>query len=1179
MTKTHNNKQRLRSLLVTAVAVMLSFVLLFTVACGTTESNNNSSTNKTDVQKITNGNFEFYDDNDGKNLIITPGSWTKSVGSDGNGNSASSSTTASGIVDTEKSAWDSLTKSALEDGTELDIKKAAQLWDSMSAFDRLQFYDEFDIDSTDDFADYVAYNIDKDDIPACANPGTHSYDASSAPDEDSDVETHVLMLHNYRSDKNGTAQKYTSSTTVTLAANTAAYFSVWVKTADMSFNGSESNLVNGNRGAYIGVTHTVGGNTLDQMQIKNIDTSAVTENNGWVEYTVYLKACTYATSTFTIVLGLGQGGGSDKYAYVQGYAFFDDVTCKTISLADYEEATSGNVPTCSLFSNADEKLFAVGNGETYQNDRTFALDLYRGFQAMNLNGSMQIGLTEEKKGDTVYVTSPSAGKEVYKNLNIPTDNDVVTLTTLGAIQNADDSNPYLKKVSEDFETLPFADNTQTLLLMSADGAPYTAKYSDADMFTLQADEYLLISFWVKTSAMNGFTGATITLKDGENNSAIGAFDSTTLDTVDIDDKEDLYNGWKQCFFFVKNETSSVKEFYLEFNYGSTTIVGTSASSYIDGYAAFTNFEFYPMTEEEFDYTVSGDYAVSVSLYGNYTSDTSTAGFDDVIYSGEEMIQDGAATPKNYTGVEGGSSYVVAEGDYCLANNNPNAGLINKNYFENYQANNCAWLNLVATAENMSYTEVLANWNALMGTTQPLLIANVTELAYGYIANSNSSISASGYTAVSVRVKVSAGAVAYVYLIDTSDPEKGYGSVLSLETPGLTYWYNDDGDVCKTDPASDDYDEKTDVVYYLVEGTNLYEQKDAAGVYYANLANYTADEDGNLIASDKDETIVYYYHDGKYYANYDESKDSYSVEVRDFDHSIARYDYTAENAVQKELYVVVDGRNPDVAGKWVTVTFNVHTGNEAKSYRLEVWSGSRDGSVTGAVGSYVVFDKSTPSSLSNNYSDLLSDAITAICDETEASGGELPEDFNKEDLTWYSGAVYHTFSWYDSPEYVRYDEDKDEDEVGNKNQGYLQSEQQETLIYLYYEDTVSNANELTYSVFADFSTVDADYAADISDSDDDHDHDNESSPTYEVGLLVTSLVFSVLLLIALIIVIVRYSFVKLHKKAASSEVSKYSSKRKHFKVKSDEEETTEPEVQSATEETPEEEKDENDPYEE
>ena len=67
-----------------------------------------------------------------------------------------------------------------------------------------------------------------------------------------------------------------------------------------------------------------------------------------MQYHFYLKGCSYASSTFTIVLGLGQGGGTDKLGYVDGYAFFDDVECRVISAADYDETVDALIADGSL---------------------------------------------------------------------------------------------------------------------------------------------------------------------------------------------------------------------------------------------------------------------------------------------------------------------------------------------------------------------------------------------------------------------------------------------------------------------------------------------------------------------------------------------------------------------------------------------------------------------------------------------------------------------------------------------------------------------------------------------------------------------------------------------------------------------------------------------------------------
>lgn len=135
--------------------------------------------------------------------------------------------------------------------------------------------------------------------------------------------------------------------------------------------------------------------------------------------------------------------------------------------------------------------------------------------------------------------------------------------------------------------------------------------------------------------------------------------------MDIDDLEndgetieDIYDGWQQCFFFLENETESDKSFYLTFSYGPTTIVDKKNSDFYPGYAAFTNFETYEMTEKQFSYAATGTYAKSVSLTGEELS-SADAGFDSAASIPENAIETGIADPKNYTGVYGGSGYVVA----------------------------------------------------------------------------------------------------------------------------------------------------------------------------------------------------------------------------------------------------------------------------------------------------------------------------------------------------------------------------------------------------------------------------------------------------------------------------------------------------------------------------------------
>lgn len=1179
---TFNKKQKRRALMALGLACVTSFSMCLFTACDDDDSNkDSSSTTKTDTGLISNGNFEYYTDDSNLKLIVTPSGWTNSVGTDKNSDSASSSAAKSGIINTESSVWKDMTTSSY---TPTNVKDAEKNWENMTAKDRLAFYDriedlEFedsdDIDSLSDFSEYsdYAYSIKTDDIPACENPGTHDKGVYTATGDDDTTETSVLMIHNYRTDGYGTAQKYTSSTTVTIEANTAAKFSVWVKTSDLKYNNGLD--VNANRGAYIGVTHTVGGTTLDQFQIKNINTEGVTENNGWVQYTVYLKGCSYASSTFNIVLGLGQGSTKQRYEYVSGYAFFDDIECEKMTTADYDEqiAKEGVVPTCTLFTDETDKLYATD--KAYANNYVYAIDFYQGFNRIDFlpDTAFSVELTKETYNNVSYTTSN------YKGLGLPTANDVTVMNTVSELQKI--NNSYLKSIlKNDFSAFPFESDENVIMLMSADGAAYTATLK-SDIFSVEPDEYKMVSFWTKTSALNGYTGATIALVDGDSKSTIGAIDSTVAETVEIGDNDDLFDGWVQCFFFVQNETEETHDFHLTFSYGPTTITGTTKASYLEGYAAFTGFETYDMNSEEFAYASAGTYAVSVSLTGN-TEDTTSKGFDSAIYSNTDAIKEGLATPLNYLGVDGGSSYVGGE-DYSYVNSNKNSGLVNKAYKENYSANyeKDNWLGHLLSAagyKDISLTTALSTsswWNDLFGTsTQPLLIVNAIEQSYGYIAKSNSTISSSAYSAITVNVQVSKGAIAYIYLIDTSDLKKGYNKNLALSTPEVTYWYDDDGNICKKDPSDDDYNKRTDVVYYL--NTNgLYESSNKSdSKLYANLAAYqTAYEyDSHTYSEESDAgknlvtdngSIVYYYHDGAYYAQYDETKDAYLKQVNDLDHSYARY--TKET---RELYTVIDNRNGQLSDGWKQVAFYVATGNKSKNYRLEVFSGSRDGSVKSLAGSYVAFDAITPGTLSDSYEGLLEEAIDNI--DKADNGVKLDKETGRlvyENGTTYDKASYYTFTFYDSATYTRYDEEADptndyviyEDETddpGNLYSSYQQSSYEEQLIYLEYN------TEDKYTTFVNYSPINTAVSANsAADSDEDEDEDSEFDG--ELFMMVMSIVLSAVLIFTMLCLLAR-RIIKYFRRKNVNKDNAYSAKRRHYAKK----------LKIAPSEI---EKDENDPY--
>lgn len=1218
MTSFFSKRKKSSLTLVLAVIFLLSTCLFFMTACDDEDSNNSSTTSKTDNCAIANGNFEYYTDDDNLKLIVSPSSWTKSNGQDSLGNSASASTRASGIVNTASEQWDSFTKSKnpfeISESANLkdEMKRAAKQWDDMSVNDRLNFYEDLQtaIDryndknsnslSLSDFSKYSDYNysVTAEDVPDCENPGTH---------DGNEKETSVLMIHNYRSDRYGTAQRYSSSTTVSLEAGTAAKVSVWVKTADLKYNGGEE--VTGSRGANISVTHTVGGKTLDQMQINNINTAGVTENNGWVQYTLYIKACSYASSNFNIVLGLGQGSSSDVWANVEGYAFFDDVDMNIISNAEYDKATQNatgdyTVPYCTMNSSAEAKKFATD--KEYKDNYVYALDLYRNLESFNVkNGAtFATDLTSTVLNGVKYTTSN------YNGLNLSTADDVTALTDWNALNEKTSSNKYLAKIWEndfDKDKYPFAKDESLLFLMSAHGAAYTSEMT-SDMFTLDANSYLLISFWVKTSDTSGYTGATINLYDATNATSLGAYNTTTMSTVDLDDAEDIYDGWIQCFFFVENTTFDAKSFRLEFSYGPTTITGTTKASYTEGYAAFTGFTYYEMSESDFDYYAgSATQSTTVSLKGRDAS--ASNGFDSTSTIDTQKIEHTLATPSNYKGVNGGSKWTTVGGTADeAANANASAGLLNKNYIGTYREKNEAWFTNLLSAANVTLTDSLKNvdlWNALFGTsTQPLLISNVVEQAYGYLS-STYNLSSSGYHAISVKVKVSAGAKAYIYLIDTSDLFKGYDSTAKVETINATYWYDDEGSVCMADPQGKDFNAKTQTAFYRMDNGLYKNNLDATDEnVYANLANYEKDAQGNLIvktdsngnpivsydyATDYvDDGIAFYANDGKYYAYYDAEKEEYSTEVKDFSAAsfngknftaeYARYlnvNYLSElNATEASIgenvtvtgktntdtYIVVDGDQAGVAGKWITVSFYVHTGSDSFPYRLEVFSGSRDGKVKSAAGSYVAFDACNSGDLSSNYAGLLSEAIEDMTDKNgytdsrlgkkvtlkqDQETGRLVYADGSEEGKVYENAQYYCYSFYDDAGYVRYDQTLDENAGGDPYNKYTQSSYSETLTYLYYESAISE-NEASYSMFLDYSAISQSVTKDTGINSDDNTDKTENKwwENPDFWWMFSSIALAVVLLFILVITVIRTLIKNGHKKPRKED-NRYNAKRMRY----------------------------------
>ncbi len=1117
-----NNNARKKKLLALLLSGMMtaSFVVGFSACSDDDSSSSNPSDDTTtestqkDDGMIKNADFQIFNTNKGLNVIGTSVSgWTRKVNSPTSGN-ALSSKTASGIVDTAK--WDELFTSAdgFEDETFENWTEdtAKNNWANMSVKDKLAYYEFWEENNDDDdkqlkdLSFYENFNIDHEDVPTCENPKTH---------DDDKEDTNVLMLHNHYYSSNyenfGTAQKYESSTTVTVKAGTSAEFSVWVKTMDLTSTttgGDAQEAVD--KGAYISITNSLGSSSLDPLMIKNINTADVTDNNGWVQYTFYLQGSTYTDATFKIVLGLGLGGGTDRSEYVNGYAFFDDISCKTISNDDYADALNG--VSAKVVTHSSEETDKTVNTAEESYD-VYAIDFAPAATQTAwtvLDSAWNIDTTTERATNGKVYTAADSNKDAnvatYHGLGIATANDKTKIYTVS--QMASDNNTYLQAVYNQVfkDSKLVSANDKVLMLLSYNGAAYTAQ-SDAMTITLQPNAYKAVSFLVKTSALNGFTGANATLIDGTNKTIISSIDTTTIDKVDIDDEnKDIYEGWQRCYFFLSNETTEEQTATISLGFGPTTVIGQTKSAFYAGFAAFTDFAIYDFSgdKDAFELAAEDTYTKVVSLEGNNQTQTSTDAFDSTAYIPTDEIETGFANPQNYKGVYSDSAYIVSGGTDAEVNKNENAGLLNKEHADNY-------------------TEILKNlggngatWDTAIGddATQPLVIYNdgAQTKSYGFIGKLNT-ISANSYQVVSLRLKVSQGATAGVYLVDTSEDTRD--NMLTIGTKTV-YWYDDDGNICAKDPSKNNFNKTRDIAFKKVKANGLYKVNPTwsgaseadANKYYANLSAYEKDEEtGNLLVAENgvsynytnkwlndgnDGVAFYAGEDGKYYANSKKQAQDEVLDLASVTALEARYTANAD----KELFVTVTGDT--ATPEWKTVLFYVHTGAKAKNYRLEVWNGTRDNAVVNGAGSYVIVDSYNPGNADSKFSSLVDLRKEQIDDDAT--------------LGSYFESVY---SFYDTDAFLRYDELADENNVGDSYEDYLSSAYNDGVAYLEY------SNGKTYEFYTDYSLVDQTVSPDVEkdETEDEEDETTEIDPA-SAWLLAGSIIIAVVLLGAVVSVIVR-----------------------------------------------------------
>ena len=723
------------------LSVLLCFTLAFSAACNNQSSSSSSSAeetvvNPTDTQLVSNGDFEFSTfATDTKFPVSSSISWSLSRDSK-NSSSAISSDGNSGIIDTKAEA----------DKYEEAAKKAKLPKDGENYYNPGTLYD---------------YNIKEESEYFVFDKETKNSNEDKLPMKGSKV----LMISNITAKDDtpdeftGTAQKFTSTSSLSLGKNEYARLSVWVKTKNLRFRYNQTGV-----GAYIAVQNTVS-SSCDPFVIKGINT----EKNGvsqWVKYTIYLRSSDFATSSFKVTLGLGFGNRELREEYVEGHAFFDDVNFEKIEYADY---------IAGVNATAVENKF---NLYEQNSDKTYSKVPADDLKTVALNDYTATNDAESGKkfDEVVYSLSHYRTNEAFGDMFSGYDGAIDSTIGVAGVASASD----IKTVIGSDLKAPYGDDftSDTFYAKLTKAGKYEC---ETQAFEVPYKSYKKVSFWVKSHLDKASRpGLTIEVKDLGEGDAQSPKSSSLASNLNTD-KVETFNGWTQYTVYVSNTVSNsnkTRKFSVKFTFGDES---DDEWKMAVGYFLVTDAEICELTEDDYSIASTTSNAVKVSLTADMPNGGKTDESDDSYYFGYNassanlIEKDAAVSVNGYKGIY----YDADNGITVGSKEGVTAGVINTKNFTSTDAYT------FLTADEKTAIESLGK----LGENkylQPLVIKS-NGSSYGYFG-SDITISANSTTLIKVKVKVVGNAKATVYLAK-SDALDGFPV---LTVAGKNFVKNSDG---------------------------------------------------------------------------------------------------------------------------------------------------------------------------------------------------------------------------------------------------------------------------------------------------------------------------------------------------------------------------------------------------
>ncbi len=698
-------KTKIKNFLVLLLTFALTLSLALMTACGdtTTDDNGDDETETTttetitDYQVVKNGDFEFATKEDTKYPYTSSINWTRSTDTDKN--SATSSSVSSGIIDTSADAWTKLKnneKPVDANGTAVNPGTP---------------YSKGLITSS---------NYDYEDEDKRVNPQIDK--------------TKILMINNKSSvDGLGSAQKFKSTSTITVPVDSYAIISLWVRTDNIKLKSGE------NGGAYVLITDKVGSTSYKNIEYRDINT-----NGEWKKIETVIKGSTFASSTFNVTLGLGRGNGTFKADYVEGFAFFDNVEAKVYSASEYKALNRTDV-----FANVSKD---VANYNVYATPTS--------------NNTLTYAYTYEyvKDADVTNLTPVANETIAYNTSNIlPSYNyDLANGNEIKKVNANAVTNETIKTAIEDIKDTNLSSDAS---LIYFDFKNASTGYYMTDSVVIPAKGRHYVTFYAKTSVDNENIKmakvALINTTTGEETTTLAGFDSFTTTTVE----DSAYGNWVKYSILVNNPTDTTTDYKIKFVFGDDeTALINDVYKLQKGYAIFAGLNVETISEDNYGLVSTGSTVNKLSVYGkysNYTEDETESTVKDV-YS---------ITPDQYGKFEIANNPTSYIPNFTLKGNKADvkAGIVNSKYNDNY-----TFLNV---GEKQSFANLKENTN---NHAQLIVFKNETTVGTSQLLSSRRTITENTVSVISLKLRVLGDAVAKVRLVENTPNKDGSYNTLTLD---------------------------------------------------------------------------------------------------------------------------------------------------------------------------------------------------------------------------------------------------------------------------------------------------------------------------------------------------------------------------------------------------------------